>query len=155
MIWALLALIGIPVWFVLLVLVMVLYQRRVVLKRSDTFRYCARTDTGWARRKGAARWVSDVLVRHRGIALVRTLIDPVATVEVGTIAGDPPKGLGDDPLEIQLTLTGQESPLRLAVSAESRDRACGPARLRAEFSELKSERAVEGGGPMTTGGRNE
>ncbi len=93
MIWALLALLGIPVWFVLLVLFAVFHQRRAVLKRDDIFWYRARTDTGWARRKGVARWASDVLVRHQGIALVRTLIDPVAIVEVNVISGDPPKGV--------------------------------------------------------------
>ena len=135
MIWALLALLGIPVWFVLLVLFAVFHQRRAVLKRDDIFWYRARTDTGWARRKGVARWASDVLVRHQGIALVRTLIDPVAIVEVNVISGDPPKGFGDDALEIRLTLVGQESPLRLAVRADSRNRARGPARLHDECPE--------------------
>lgn len=150
MIWALLAMLGIPVWFVLLVLATVLHQRRVVLRRDDIFWYRARTDTGWARRKGVARWVSDVLVRHQGIALVRTLIDPVASIEVNTISGNPPKGLGDDALEIRLILAGQESPLRLAVSADSRDRARGPAGLRDECPEQKSEQLAEGAGPMKT-----
>jgi len=149
MIWALLALLGIPVWFMLLVLAIVFHQRKVVLKRDDIFWYRTRTDTGWARHKGVARWASDVLVRHEGIALVRTLIDPVTTVEVNTISGNQPKGLGDDALEIRLTLAGQESPLRLAVSADSRDRARGPARLRDQCPEQKSERPAKGG-PMKT-----
>lgn len=126
---ALLALLGIPAWFVLGVFFTALHQRKAVLERDDIFRYRVRTDTGWARRKGVGRWVSDVLVRHRGIALVRTDIDPVDVVEFSTIAGDRPKGFGNDAVEIQLTLVG-EGPLRIAVPADSLERALGPPGLR-------------------------
>ncbi len=62
MIWATLALLGIPIWLIAIVLVAAFRNRNKVRANPDVFEYKLKKDDGWKRKKGYARWVSDVLI---------------------------------------------------------------------------------------------
>ncbi len=55
MIWALLAFLGIPIWFIAVILVAVFRNRRQVRSRPEVFRFLEKTDGGWGRSVGYAR----------------------------------------------------------------------------------------------------
>ena len=101
MIWALLAFLGIPIWFLAVMLIAVFGNRRKVLARPDIFRFVEKTDDGWNRSAGVARWVSDVLIVHRGPALVSTDAAQVVSVEVCGDVDTPIKKLDDDTVELE------------------------------------------------------
>lgn len=125
MIWAVLALLGIPVWFIGLVLLAVVRNRRQVRGTPGVFAFVARSGDGWARRPGYARWVSDVLIIHRGPALVRTAARHVtAAVDLGP-PEPTPRHLGADPVELELRYV-DGSTQRLAVAGDAADVARGP-----------------------------
>ena len=125
MIWALLALLGIPIWFIVVVLGTSISQRRQVINSNGIFSYKLRTEKGWSRGKSFARWVSDVMIRHKGIALIRTEANQVIGVEMVSPVGDPIKGLEDDPIELAFTLVAAD-PIRIAVAAVDVETATGP-----------------------------
>lgn len=104
MIWALLALLGIPIWFIAVILVAVFRNRRKVLARPDVFRFVEPKDDGWARSAGVARWVSDVLIVHKGPALINTDAQHVINVEVGRKIEEPIKKLDGDAIELLWTI---------------------------------------------------
>ena len=54
MIWALLALLGIPIWFIAAVLVVAFRNRSSVRSSPDVFEFVERKGDGWARRPGYA-----------------------------------------------------------------------------------------------------
>ncbi|MCH7789589.1 MAG: hypothetical protein IH940_09120, partial [Acidobacteria bacterium] len=53
MIWATLALLGIPIWFIAVILIAVFRNRKQVRSRPDVFRFAEGTDDGWARGVGS------------------------------------------------------------------------------------------------------
>ena len=125
MVWALLALLGIPIWFIALVLIAAFRNRRKVRSDPSVFTFKARKDDGWRRGKVHARWVSDVLITHSGIALIRM---DAAKVDAVTIRGPiepPPKGLGESASEVCVAYA-EGSALSVAVSAENLDAMLGP-----------------------------
>lgn len=124
MIWALLALLGIPIWLIIGALLATLMQRRRVLAAEGVFYYRVRTDKGWSRTKGVARWVSDVLIRYKGIALLRTDANQVTEIEVTGPIDGPVRGLGDDAVELRLVLADR-GPIRIAVAGEALSAAQG------------------------------
>lgn len=126
MIWALLALLGIPLWFIVLVLVAALGNRRAVTAGQGTFRFRTWTGKGWSRRRGVARWVSDVLVEHKGIALIRSDAEHVTHLEVADASSDHGTGHGDDLVELCLTVAGRDEPLVIAVHPDAVRIAQGP-----------------------------
>lgn len=101
MIWALLAFLGIPIWFLAVILIAVFRNRRKVLARPDIFRFVEMTDDGWSRSAGVARWVSDVLIVHKGPALVGTDAEQVVSVEVRGDVDTPIKKLDGDAVEME------------------------------------------------------
>jgi hypothetical protein len=126
-IWATLALLGIPIWFIALILIAAFKNRNNVRSNPDIFEFKTKKGDGWARGKGYARWVSDVLIIHTGIALIRTAAAQVeAITALGTIE-PPPKGLGDDPTELTITYAGGRK-LSFAVSVDDLTAALGPNR---------------------------
>lgn len=126
-IWAVLALLGIPLWLIALVLVLSVWQRRAVLIRDDTFRYRIRTDRGWSRKRGVARWVSDVLIQYKGLGFIRTDARQITALEVAGPIADPVRGLGDGPVEMHLKFADPETKtLVVAVSADALTTAQGP-----------------------------
>lgn len=83
MIWALLALLGVPVWLVVGVLSGALISRRRFRAQEDVFAL-SRRDHGeddWPRRLAYGRYVHDVLLVNTGLALVRTEVVVVDRLE--------------------------------------------------------------------------
>lgn len=126
MIWALLALLGIPIWLIAVVLAAALRQRRRLVRRPDTFAFRVRTDRGWSRSRGVARWVSDVFIAHRGLALIRSDAQHVTAVDVVGPVANRIRGLGEDAVELDLTIAGQVNHLRVAVASDNVQVARGP-----------------------------
>ena len=109
MIWALLALLGIPLWFIAAVLIGVFRNRKVVRGSPEVFKFFERTDKGWSRRAGYARWVSDVVIFHKGLGLIRSDAIQVLDVAIHDQVDDPPKKLGESAVEVVLTLADSDS----------------------------------------------
>ena len=86
MIWALLALIGVPIWLIVGVLVGAFISRRRFLSQPGVFRMKLRASDarGWPRRAAYGRVVHDVLVVNAGLALVRTSLYPVVDATAST-----------------------------------------------------------------------
>jgi hypothetical protein len=55
MIWATLALLGIPIWLIAIVLIAAFRNRNKVRANPDVFEYKLKKDDGWKRKKGYAR----------------------------------------------------------------------------------------------------
>lgn len=100
MIWALPAFLRIPLRFSALILFAAFMQRRSVQQTDGVFRYKVRGDNGWSRGKRVANWMSDVLVNHRGIALLRSDANQVKAVDVVGPPEESVKGLGQDVVEV-------------------------------------------------------
>jgi hypothetical protein len=82
MIWALLAILGVPIWLILGALGGTLLSRRRFRSQAAVFPIvirAARRDS-WPRATSYGRLVRDVLVVNRGLALVRTELFPIADV---------------------------------------------------------------------------
>jgi hypothetical protein len=125
MIWATLALLGIPIWLIAIVLIAVFRNRNKVRANPDVFEYKLKNGDGWKRKKGYARWVSDVLIYHAGIALIRTDAFQIDTARILDTTDLPAKGLGDNPIGLEVTYAGGET-ATVAVSAQNLDAALGP-----------------------------
>jgi hypothetical protein len=96
MIWALLALLGVPIWLIVGALAGVVWSRRHFLAQPGVFPVAIRAagDQSWPRTLSYGRLIRDVLVVNRGPALVRTEIHPIVSVEP-THASAVPKKLDD------------------------------------------------------------
>ena len=86
MLWALLAILGVPIWLVVGVLVGVVLSRRNFQREDGVFAFNVRAEgaSKWPRQVVYGRQVRDVLVTNRGAALVRTefhAVDDVAGLE--------------------------------------------------------------------------
>jgi hypothetical protein len=124
-IWATLALLGIPIWFIAVILVAAFRNRNVVRSNPDEFDYKLKKGDKWQRKKGYARWVSDVLIFHAGIALIRSSAVQVEAVAILDTIQLPSSGLGDNPTGLLVTYAGGET-ATIAVSAQNLDAALGP-----------------------------
>jgi hypothetical protein len=93
MIWALLALLGVPLWLIVGILGGAIWNRRAFQRRPGVFKLAKRDvgTAGWKRRGVVhARCVSNVLVTNGGLALVRTHVGAVERVgELDLDAGPP------------------------------------------------------------------
>jgi len=125
LIWALLALLGIPIWLIALILIAAFKNRNTVRSNPDVFEYKLKKGDGWARKKSYARWVSDVLIVHTGIALIRTAAAQVEAINVLGPIDSSPKGLGEHPTEVTMTYSGSDE-FSFAVSADYLTVALGP-----------------------------
>lgn len=56
MIWATLALLGIPIWFIAVVLIAAFKNRNAVRSNPNEFACRLKKGDGWRRKKGCARW---------------------------------------------------------------------------------------------------
>ena len=101
MIWALLALLGIPIWLILGALAAAFFTRRNFKAKPGVFPLRVREiEAGEPGKWGGklyARWVHDVLLANKGIGLNLTAAYPVAS-SAATAPPDPSecKGFGDD-----------------------------------------------------------
>ena len=96
-------------------LIAVLRNRKTVRSASGVFEFFNRSDKGWKRRPGYARWVSDVLIVHYGPALIRTEARRVAAVTVDGAAESSPKKL-DEPASQLVFVFADETSLAVAVA---------------------------------------
>lgn len=135
MIWVILAALGIPLWMVAGALVTTLWSRRRFMRAPGAFAAKLRVVSGdvaglkssFPRSRLAARWVDDVLMVHRGVALARSDAFAVARATGSrTASGDGEvKGLGPDPLVLTLMLESGAS-VELATHADAADTMVGP-----------------------------
>ena len=125
MIWATLALLGIPIWLIAIILIAAFRNRNKVRANPDVFEYKLKKGDGWKRKKGYARWVSDVLIYHAGIALIRTDASQINAVRILDTTVLPLKGLGDNPTGLEVTYADGET-ATFAVSAQDLEAALGP-----------------------------
>ena len=117
MVWALLALLGVPIWLVVGGLGAALWSRRSFSRQPGAFPAKVRGSSqgGWPRRKVFSRVVRDVLVLNSGLALVRT---SVLAVDSASIEGGSQAVAGmQDPTVLALTFDGDEPPAQLAVAS--------------------------------------
>lgn len=119
MIWALLALLGIPIWLIVGMLVGIMLTRRAFKQQPGIFAVAVREENAdkWPRQPTYGRLVHDVLVLNRGAAFLRVEIHAIAAVEQLDI-GDGPKSpapaLGrlvtlDDGTRLELALTDTDA----------------------------------------------
>ncbi len=93
MIWALLAILGVPIWLIVGILIGILLTRRSFKQQPGVFAASVRNENGdkWPRQLTYGRLVRDVLVLNRGAALLRTEIHAVDAVDQLDIGGGPKK----------------------------------------------------------------
>jgi len=129
MIWAILAILGIPIWLLLGALAGAFASRRHFQRSPGVFalrmREVSAEEQNWGG-KVHARWIHDVLLANKGIAQARTV--PMA-VESLVSAHEPAdtsaiKGLGDQPVSfvIAVTSTGRQEMDRAATRPRHRQR---------------------------------
>ena len=136
MIWAILAVLGVPIWLVVAGLgTALLRSRSQFKKRPGVFMAKIRLRSGsfegigekWTPMPIAALWVHDVLLVHKVLPLVRTIPLPVAEA-LGTVQEANPseiKRLGEQPALLTFRLdNGAE--LELATPGDSSSVALGP-----------------------------
>ena len=133
MIWILLAALGIPLWMIAGLLVGAGLSRRAFKRTPGVFPAKLRAVSAdvehvkrtWPRRPGYARWVHDVLLVQRGIALMRTSALPIAHATGPIDSSAEIRGLGAHPLVMTIALDdGIE--VQLAAPAKFREPMVGP-----------------------------
>jgi hypothetical protein len=134
MIWALLAILGVPLWLVVGALGAALLNRRSVKAVPGTMRGRIRVTSGsvpgfnprWPRSSCYAFWVRDVLVVRAGFAMVRTRLLPASSADEIERRHLPElKRLGPEQVVLGLELDSG-STIELAVSAAERSELPGP-----------------------------
>ena len=118
MIWALLAILGVPLWLVVGVLVSVAMSRRNFRRQDDVFAAAVRSNGAakWPRGLVYGRQVRDVLVVNRGAALLRTefyVVDDVADIALKAAPSRLPDAVGrlvtlDDGTRLEVAVSRQD-----------------------------------------------
>ena len=117
MVWALLAILGVPIWLIVGILLAIVLRRRSFKKQPGVFPCAIRFEgvTKWPRTPSYGRQVRSVFVANNGAAFLRTEIHPVDEVSDLVIGDNGPKKLAD-PIGRLLTLD-DGSRLEVAVPA--------------------------------------
>jgi len=130
MIWALLAILGVPIWLIVGALIAIWQIRRTIKRQPGVFEVSVRTAGAdkWPRLPSCARVIRDVLVLNSGVALLRTEIHPVDAVSEFDLDETPRK-----PADAvgRLVTFGDGTRREVAVAADQvgeLDRAAGPVR---------------------------
>jgi hypothetical protein len=136
MLWALLAILGVPIWLVVGVLVGVGLSRRNYQREEGVFAFNVRPEgaSTWPRQLAYGRHVRDVLVTNRGAALVRTEFHAVDDV-VDLVLDDPPKKPAD--AVGRLVTIADGSRLEVAVSESDAEHIDALAQTRSSDDERK------------------
>jgi len=105
MIWAALAVVGVPIWLVVGALVGAMFSRHRFKTRPGVIPLLFREagDDTWPRRPAYGRYVHNVLIVNHGLALVRTSVHVVEHVECLDL-GDTTTKHFDDPIAFALRL---------------------------------------------------
>ncbi len=126
---------GIPLWLIIGMLVFTFWTRRRFKKMAGVFPFKGRIESGSApgfrkkypRQSSYGLWVHDVLLVHKGLALIHTIpfgvveaIDQPAPANDETI-----KRVGEQPMLLRFRLD-DGAIVRLVVRAENTDLAMGP-----------------------------
>ena len=154
MIWVLVAAVGVPLWILAGCLVGARWSRRRFKREPGAFAAKLRIASGevdglkqsWPHRAFVACWTHDVLVIHRGLALVRTDLLGVSRA-IGSIEAADAKRLRclrADPCTLTLVLDSGAS-VQLAASADDRDTMVGP------FAAVLFVQGDEGAGQTVAG----
>jgi hypothetical protein len=103
MIWAILAILGIPIWLLLGALAGAFASRRHFQRSPGVFALRMREVSAEKQKwggKASARWIHDVLLVNKGIAQARTVPIAVESLVSGPEPADAStiKGLGDQPV---------------------------------------------------------
>lgn len=116
MIWALLAILGVPVWLIAGALGAMLWSRRRCRAQEGVFALAIRRagEDSWPRSGAYGRLFRDVLVVNRGLALARTEVYPIVDVQRFDLAEPPRKMV--DPSARRLGVEG--GTIEVAVSAD-------------------------------------
>ena len=135
MLWAILALLGVPLWIVVGGLGFSLWQRSKFKSKEGVFptkmRLASGTAAGvgekWPPMSSFALWVHDVLLVHKGLGLMSTFPLGVEAPEGSAESADPEelKRLGENPVLLRFRLD-DGAVLEMAVPAESQELAQGP-----------------------------
>ena len=128
MIWAILALLGVPLWLCAIGILALVYRNKSLRQRHGDIpvRVQRAGKTRWTR--GHAVWVSDVFAWRGSPAAWSEDLFRVTGASVGALAPEELKKLhrlGDDPAVVTLTPASGE-PVRVAVAAEHRAALLGP-----------------------------
>jgi hypothetical protein len=131
----LLALLGVPLWLVVGMVLGALYSRRRFKQAPGVFRCKLRLAAGtvgslratWGRVPAYGRWVHDVLLVNQGLALVRVVPIPVVGVVARPEKADPAeiRRLGPVPKVLRLRVDGG-STVDLAAGEADELRMLGP-----------------------------
>lgn len=134
MLWATLALLGVPVWLVVGGLAVMLWSRSRFKKQDGVFATKLRLKPGsapgvgkkWPPMSSFAMWVHDVLMVHKGLGLMNTSPLGVAGAE-GSADVDPEevKRLGENPVILRFQLDNG-AVLQMAASGAVLELAQGP-----------------------------
>jgi hypothetical protein len=105
MVWATLALLGVPVWLVLGAPIGAMISRRRFKAQPGVVPVILRTadDEKWPRRPAYGRYIHDVLIVNHGLAQIRTSVHVVEHVEVLDL-GDATFKHIDDPIAFTIRL---------------------------------------------------
>jgi hypothetical protein len=105
MVWATLALLGVPVWLVLGALIGAMISRRRFKAQPGVVPviFRAADDEKWPRRPAYGRYIHDVLIVNHGLAQIRTSVHVVEHVEVLDL-GDAAFKHIDDPIAFTIRL---------------------------------------------------
>jgi hypothetical protein len=131
MIWILIATLGVPLWLVAGGLLGALRNRRRVRRTADTFPCKVRARSGhdgsekWSRSTACGRWVHNVLLVHKGLALARIDALSVRDVQGPVTRLDEFKFRGEDPVSIRLSLD-DGSVIEIATATSSSSLLSGP-----------------------------
>lgn len=131
MIWALLAILGVPIWLIVGALAGVLWSRRKFRKTPGVFPCKVRIVSGsedpgkWPRSTAYARWVHDVLLVHAGLGLVKYQALPGAGVDGPAAPAPAVKLKAGDAISIRLRMD-DGSVAEVAGPASMKDLLSGP-----------------------------
>lgn len=131
MIWVVLAALSLPIWLVIGGLLGALWNRRQVRRTPNAFpcktrSFSAEDGSGkWGRTTAYARWIHDVLLVNRGLALAHSDALPVRDVQGPVTRQSGVKLHGGEPVSIRLSLD-DGSLVEVAAPASSTPLLSGP-----------------------------
>ena len=119
MIWALLAMLGVPLWLIAGMLVSLVWSRRIRQRADGVFGLAIRPEgeATWPRQLVYGRQIRDILVAYVGLALVRTefhIVDDVTELELGDRPKRLPNAVGrlltlDDGTRLEVAVAPQDA----------------------------------------------
>jgi hypothetical protein len=130
-IWIMLAVLGVPIWLVVGGLLAALGNRRLVRRAPDAFPCKLRVSSagdpigGWGRGTASGRWVHDVLLVSKGLALARSDALPVHDLQGSVTRSVDVKFRSGHPVSIRLSLD-DGSTVEVAAPVSSAHLLSGP-----------------------------